>query len=114
MPGHFRIMLLAVGLAAVQVQAGAAAEVGIPFANRGGVRDWVVVDDSNLLLRDRQGQWYCARLLSPAYYLAYAHELRFATGPSGTLAKFDSVIVRGEKFPIVSLSRCAAPEKAGR
>lgn len=92
----------------------APAEVTIPFANKGGIRGWFVENDANLLLEDRQGQWYRARLLSPAYYLAYAEALRFATGPSGTLQKLDSVIVRGQKFPIVSLTRIEPPPKAQR
>lgn len=48
----------------------APAEAAIPFANNGGIRGWFVENDANLLLEDRQGQWYRARLLSPAYYLA--------------------------------------------
>lgn len=86
-----------------------AAETGIPFANRGGILDWQVEDDATLLIQDRQGQWYRARLLSPAYYLPYSHDLGFATGPSGILEKFDSVVVRGQKYPIVSLVRTEAP-----
>lgn len=92
----------------------APAEAEIPFANSGGIRAWFVENDANLLLEDRQGQWYRARLLSPAYYLAYAEALRFATGPSGTLQKLDSVIVRGQFFPIVSLTRIELPAKAVR
>ena len=91
----------------------APAEVSIPFANRGGIRDWRVEDDANLLLQDRQGQWYRARLLVPAYYLAYAGQLSFSTGPSGALEKLDSVVVRGQKYPIVSLTRIESPAKPG-
>jgi len=86
-----------------------AQQASIPFANRGGIRDWVVEDDSNLLLQDRGGQWYRARLLAPSTYLAFTSSLRFATGPSGTLETLDSVIVRGQKFPIVSLTRIDPP-----
>lgn len=89
--------------------AASAPQVSIPFANRGGVRDWVVEDDSNLLLQDRRGQWYRAKLLAPATYLAFSSSLRFATGPSGTLEALDSVIVRGQKYPIVSLIRIDPP-----
>jgi len=94
---------------AVAETAAPAPQASIPFANRGGVRDWLVEDDSNLLLQDRRGQWYRARLLAPATYLAYVSSLRFATGPSGTLEALDSIIVRGQKFPIVSLTRIDPP-----
>jgi len=104
--GGCALWLLAAPLGAAEP----APEASIPFANSGGVRDWVVENDRNLLLQDRQGQWYRARLLSPAPSLAYSSSLRFATGPSGTLEKLDSVIVRGQKFPIVSLTRIDPPQ----
>lgn len=95
--------------ALVEPAAQTPAEASIPFANRGGIRDWRVEDDSNLLLQDRRGQWYRVRLQAPAYYLAYAGHLAFATGPSGTLERLDAVIVGGQKYPIISLTRIEAP-----
>lgn len=93
-------------------------EVGIPFVNHGAILDWQVINDETLLLRDRHGQWYKATLVAPAYYLAYSASLRFATGPSGTLDQFGAVIVRGQRFPIKSLTRLvpgtsSLPPKSG-
>jgi hypothetical protein len=43
--------------------------------------------------------------------LSYSEGLGFATGPSGTLEKLDSVVVRGKKYPIVSLTRIEPPAR---
>lgn len=88
-----------------------APEASIPFANRGGIRDWQLEDDSTLLLQDRRGQWYRAKLQVPAYYLSYAEAIGFVTGPSGTLEKFGSVVIRGQRYPIISLTRIKPPAK---
>ena len=85
-------------------------ETSIPFARKGSIINWVVEDESTLLLQDRQGSWYRAKLLTPSTYLAFTSSLSFATGPSGTLEALDSVIVRGQKFPIVSLTRIDPPD----
>ncbi|MCB4358825.1 DUF6491 family protein [Quatrionicoccus australiensis] len=118
MTRHLRSVLLALGIVALATSTvfadspaePKAAQASIPFVNRGGIRDWVVEDDANLLLQDRQGQWYRARLVGPAYYLAHSKGLLFATGPSGTLETFDSVVVYGQKYPIISLTRIDPPK----
>ena len=84
-------------------------ETSIPFARQGGINNWVVEDESTLLLQDRHGLWYRARLLVPAYYLPYASSLGFATGPSGTLERLDSVVLDGKKYPIISLTKADPP-----
>lgn len=89
----------------------AAAEAYIPFANNGGVSNWKVVDDSTLLIQDVHGHWYLAKLQSPAYGLAFANSLGFATAPSGRLEKFSSVVVSGRRYPIISLTRTKLPKK---
>lgn len=89
-------------------------EATIPFANRGGVVDWQVADDSTLLLRDSHGQWYRARLQVPLPAYSPAERLGFATGPSGTLEKLDSVVIRGQRYPIVSLIRVGPPAKKAK
>jgi len=86
-------------------------ETSIPFANHGGIRDWQVLDDSSLLVQGNNGRWYLAKLQSPAFYLPFTERLGFATDPSGTLEKFSAVIVRGQRYPIVSLTRTDPPIK---
>jgi len=88
-----------------------APEAYIPFANIGGISDWQVVNDSTLLIQDVHGHWYLAKLQSPAYGLAFANSLGFATAPSGTLEKLSSVVVSGRRYPIVSLTRTDPPAK---
>jgi hypothetical protein len=80
-------------------------EAAIPFANQGGVTDWVAEDESTRLRRDRHGHWYRARLMAPASDLLYAGSLSFRVMPSGTLERLDSVVARGRSYPILSLKK---------
>jgi hypothetical protein len=80
-------------------------EASIPFANHGAIRDWEVVDDSTLLIQDIHGQWYRAKLSGPAFALPYTEHLGFVTEPSGTLEKLSAVVVRGQRYAILSLTR---------
>ena len=87
------------------------AEAWIPFANHGGISDWQVVDESSLLIRDIHGQWYLVRVMGPAFVLPFSDRLAFATTPSGTLEKSSAVVVRGKRYPVLSLTRSEAPGK---
>jgi hypothetical protein len=84
-------------------------ETYIPFANHGGVLDWHVVDDTTLLIQDIHGQWYVAKVIGPAFTLPSTEHLGFVTEPSGTLEKFSAIIVRGQRFPIISLTLTDPP-----
>ncbi len=86
-----------------------AAQVTIPFANQGGISDWKVVDDSTLLIQDNHRHWYLAKLQGGAYDLAFAESLGFVTLPSGALGQFSAVVVRGRRYPIISLTRTEPP-----
>jgi hypothetical protein len=89
----------------------AAIEATIPFANRGGINDWQVIDDTHLRLQDSHGQWYLARLQSPARELHFAEQLGFDTAPSGALSRFSVIVVKGQRYPLVSLTRTDPPPK---
>jgi len=86
-------------------------EASIPFANQGGIRDWRVMDDVSLRIQDTHGQWYIAKLQSPAWDLHFAESIGFETLPSGTLEKFGAVIVKGRRYAIISLTRTDPPAK---
>jgi hypothetical protein len=89
-------------------------QASIPFANRGGILNWQVLDDSNLLIEDQHHQWYRVTLQSPAMRLAFAEQLGFDTGPSGTLERLGAIIVGGLRYTIVSLVRAEPPGKRKR
>lgn len=86
-------------------------EASIPFANRGGIHNWRVVDRDTLLIEGTHRRWYRAELMSPAHDLPFAQAIGFDTRPNGTLDCFSAVIVRGQRYPITSLVEVPAPAK---
>lgn len=98
---------LALAAPAVHAETASAArqEARIPFVNHGGIRDWRAVDRDTLYIQDRHRNWYRAELMGPAFDLNFSWTIGFDTGPTNTLDKFSSVVVRGQKYPIQSLVR---------
>ena len=82
-------------------QQGAAA---IPFVSHGGIRDWRSVDDHTLYVEDRSAHWYLARTLGPCLGLNTAIDIAFDAGATDTFDRFASIIVRGQRCPIKSLT----------
>lgn len=107
------------GLAAAEdearrVEPADAPELSIPFANRGGIRDWVAVDDATLLVQDNFRKWYRVRLVAPTRHLLHAEGIGFVTGPSGALDNHGSLAVRGQKYPIASVTASEGPKRQRR
>ncbi|MGC4061728.1 MAG: DUF6491 family protein [Aquabacterium sp.] len=86
-------------------------EVGIAFANQGGIVNWRPQGDDALLVEGRGGLWYLVKLQGASTNLPYAEGVRFVPGPSGALARLDAVEVRGQRFGVVSVTRVPAPVK---
>jgi len=86
-------------------------QTSIPFANHGGIRDWRVENNQSLLIEGIGGHWYRAKLMSPAIDLPFADRIGFIAEPSGSLDKFSTVVVRGRRYPIGSLTAAEPPVK---
>lgn len=69
----------------------------ISFADHGGIKDWEAEDRDTLRIQARDGTWYVAEMMSPCFGLAFKNELAFVTEPTGSLNKFSSVIVDGNR-----------------
>lgn len=93
------------------VQTEASGEASIAFANQGGIQNWQPQGDAGVLLQDRQGQWYLARLQGLATELPYTEQVGFDPGPSGSFGRLSTVIVKGVRYPVISLTRTEAPGK---
>lgn len=91
-------------------------EARIPFADNGGIRDWRSGDRDTLYIQGRDRTWYKVELMGSATDLPYAWTIGFDTGPSGTLDKFSSIVVRGQRYAIQSLVEIEGepPKKAER
>lgn len=96
-------------VAAEEAAAASGAEAAIPFANRGGVRDWQAVGDDKLYIQDAQRKWYLATLATPAPDLSFATKIGFETKGLDRLDKFGVVVVAGTRYPLKSLVTSGPP-----
>ena len=85
-------------------------DVRVYFADT-RLRDYQVGRDDSLLLRAGANRWYRATVWEPcASDLRWAYNaIGFDLRPSGTLDKFSSVIVRGNRCAIRTLDRIERP-----
>jgi hypothetical protein len=100
---------------AVPAEAGAAdqapREGQIPFANKGGIWNWQVVDNKTVLIESRGRQWYKATLFGNCINLAFVQGMAFIPNSNGTFDKFSSIRTRGQRCPLTSLVEVPAPPK---
>jgi len=98
-------------VAAEEAAKATGAEAAIPFANRGGIRDWQAVGDDKLYIQDAQRKWYLATLAAPAPDLPFATNIGFETKGVDRLDKFGVVVVAGTRYPLKSLVSSGPPPK---
>jgi hypothetical protein len=108
--------LLALGLAAAPALAHsstavarAQAEVSIPFANHGGIRDWRSDGDRTIYLQDSGRHWYKATLMNRAIDLPFTEAIGFDTGPIDRFDHFSSVIIHGQRYAVQSFVPVSGP-----
>ncbi|MGO9949539.1 MAG: DUF6491 family protein [Steroidobacteraceae bacterium] len=83
----------------------------IPFANKGGIWNWQVIDNKTVLIESRARKWYKATLFGNCINLAFAQDMAFISNSNGTFDKFSSIRTRGQRCPLVSLIEVPAPAK---
>jgi hypothetical protein len=86
-------------------------EVQIPFADKGGIWNWQVVDDKTVLIQSRSRDWYKATLIGSCFNIGFAEKLAFVSNPGGSFDKFSSIRVHGQTCPLVSLVKTTPPPK---
>lgn len=91
--------------------AGKKPEASIPFADHGGIRDWRAVDRDTLLVEGTGGKWYRVELMSGCFDLPFADRVGFKSNPSGDFDRFSSVLVRGQRCAVKSVTETAPPPK---
>jgi len=75
-------------------------EASIPFASRGGIRDWAADGDRGLWVQAVNRKWYYAQFMGRCVGLGFATALGFDTGVQSVFDRWSTVIVPG-------YSRCA-------
>lgn len=84
-------------------------QASIPFANRGGVRDWRAQGSDSVYFQDNHGQWYLAKLMGSASDLNFTDFIGIDANPDGSLDKFSAIYVRGQKYPFESFVKVDGP-----
>lgn len=100
-------------LASEPVTSPVGAEVSIPFAAHGGIRDWERESDRSILLRDRGNRWYRATFVGTCPRVGYGGGLVFETDAAGTFDRFSSIRSEYGICQVGSLVRAAAPASKG-
>jgi len=85
------------------------AEVRIPFAHFGGVRNFEADGTDAVYLQDRGRRWYHAELAGPCQELPWAFGIGIDTRGSNTFDRFSSLIVGRDRCQLLSLTRSAGP-----
>lgn len=86
-------------------------EASIPFANQGSIRDWRADGSTGIYVKDVHNQWYYARLMGRCNDLPFAEAVGFEARGTGTLDRFGTVIVRGQRCPFQSFVKSAGPPR---
>lgn len=86
-------------------------EVSIPFADRGGIRDWRAVGRDALLVEGTGHRWYRVELFGPCFDLPFVERVGFHANPTGEFDRFSAVFVRGQRCTVKSVTASAPPPR---
>lgn len=70
-------------------------EASIPFAARGGIRDWAADGEKGLWVQAVNRKWYYAQFMGRCIGLGFATALGFDTGAQSVFDRWSAVIVPG-------------------
>jgi hypothetical protein len=89
-----------------------APESSIPFADRGGIRNWQADGSKGVWIQATGGKWYYASFSSPCNGLPFSEGLRFVPEPTGDLSRWSSIrLAHAERCFFRSLQPSDGPPK---
>jgi len=102
---------LALGMSLIAPLALAKApEYSIPFADRGGIRNWQADGSKGVWIQATGGKWYYAGFSSPCSSLPFSEGIRFLPDPTGDLSRWSSIrLAHAERCFFRSLQPSAGP-----
>jgi hypothetical protein len=104
------LAVLSAGAVAAESSVPPQKDVSIPFANRGGIRDWQADRDRGVWIQDVHNKWYYAKFMGPCLGLNFANSIAFDTRPMGNFDRFSAVIVpRNGRCTVQSLTMSGPP-----
>lgn len=87
-------------------------QAAIPFPER-NIDSWRANGTKGLWIR-AQRKWYYAELFMNCPDLPWAESVAFVTGGPGSFDRYSYILVRGERYPLRSLTASSEPPRAER
>ncbi len=87
-------------------------QAAIPFADR-NIESWRANGRKGLWIR-AQRKWYYAELFIECPDLPWAESVGFLTGGPGSFDRYSYILVRGERYPLRSLTASSEPPREQR
>ena len=85
-------------------------EASIPFAARGGIRDWAADGEKGLWVQAVNRKWYYAEFMGRCVGLSFATALGFDTGALSVFDRWSAVVVPGyARCTLTSLTPSEGP-----
>jgi len=82
----------------------------IRFADLGGIRDWRADGGDAIFVEGRNRQWYRGTFFGPCHGLRFTETIAFITEADGSLDKFSSIWVDGQRCHFKSFYRVSGPD----
>jgi hypothetical protein len=87
-------------------------EASIPFAGRGGIRDWSADRDRGLWVQAASRQWYYARFMGTCNGLSFATAIGFDMRFQDSFDRWSSIVVPGYgRCPVQSFTTSDGPPR---
>lgn len=90
-------MALALTLGAAAANATPDRPASLPFADLGNIRSWQPDGRDAILVESNRRKWYRATFFAPCMNLPFAFAVAFVSEPNGSLNKYSSILVEGER-----------------
>lgn len=108
------VLLLPLSAAAAATEpAGEPRELGVEssivFPSDSSIRNWQADRDRGIWIQDRQKNWFYGSFAGLCRDVDFAQAIGVETRGAGRLDKFASIVVRGERCPLVSFVSSAPP-----
>ena len=85
----------------------------IHFVDLGGIESWQADGNEAMRIEGRNRRWYRATFMGPCIGLRFADTIGFVTDSSGSLDRFSSILVEGERCFFRTFEAIEAPGKRG-
>ena len=79
------------------------------FADLGAIRNWQPEGMDAILIENVHNDWFRATFWAPCYELPFAEAIAFITEPNGSLDRFSSIYVAGERCSFREFERTTEP-----